>query len=559
MKNEFLLEKAKILNEITRKYEFKTILNSIDSLNDKMNDFNLSILFVGEFSAGKSAMINAFLNRDVLKENLRPETAIAGELVYDTNEYIEAVKGEKSVRFELDEESNINVNEFDFLIWHLNCDALKKLKGNTIVDMPGFNSGIHNHNKALMRYIGKGNTYVLVIDSEVGSIKKNMMQFIDEINNYDNNMAIAITKTDLKIDDDIKDIEINITDMAKTVFDNNIRVISTSKYDKHIQEKLLQLFNSFDENAIYLQEFIPQLFDISTVILDSLEIYKRSIRLDVSAFEKEIKNHEKSKELLIKQLENKNVVLQNKFTTFVVPSIINDVRDALQVHSDELVSSLKAGKNSFLMTVNNILRPILISSTQNYVEESFEDYLNDLSFDVENVDNKVNDISIDVLNKYKLANEKLQQIAKNSEKFNAIYKTITTTLSVVTTYIAPWLELIIIFLPDIFNLFKKIAGNNSDESLKNKVNTEIIPQIVNKLRPEIQKSLMSMKNEMVQTATNDIQKLIDFEIEAIQNAKTDKDEKINEYDDELASVEKDIEIISNIIESLNLNKSESKN
>ena len=67
----------------------------------------------------------------------------------------------------------------------INAENLKDVGNAIIVDMPGFNSGIANHNKAILRYAGMGNSYILVIDCEEGAIKQNISDFIKEIKNYE--------------------------------------------------------------------------------------------------------------------------------------------------------------------------------------------------------------------------------------------------------------------------------------------------------------------------------------------------------------------------------------
>ena len=56
---------------------------------------------MGSFSAGKSALINAMLQRELLEENQRPETAIASELLFGDEEYIEAVQGTKCDKYSI--------------------------------------------------------------------------------------------------------------------------------------------------------------------------------------------------------------------------------------------------------------------------------------------------------------------------------------------------------------------------------------------------------------------------------------------------------------------------
>lgn len=543
---EKINEALVLTKKIGEKYELKTLLQKMDNIKSEMSKFSLKILFVGRFSAGKSALINAMLGKEILEENQRPETAIAGEIVYDSEEYVEAVSEDVRDRYKLTDCNAINIDNYNFLIWHLNCPELKELNGNTIVDMPGFNSGIKDHNKAILQYAGKGNAYVLVVDCEEGAIKENMTEFISEIKNYDENMAIVVTKSDLKLPEDVEKIGKSVKSDAELLFGSNVPVITTSKFDDQVQQKMREIVAGFDEDNIYIQKFEPEVYEIAIKCIDSLETFKRSLRLDLSGFDDEIKKHEKSKKELANKLEREKKKLENKFKNTVAPSIMADASEALNSHVDVLADSMNAGGNAFSMNVNNILRPVLLSSTQHYVEQSFEEFLGEISLADTNYDASIGDISENALQKFQKANDKLQEIAKDSGKYNAIYKTITTTLAVATSAIAPWLELVIIFLPDIFKLFSK---RNQEDDLKNRVR-KIIPEILSKLQPEVEKSLVEMKEEMIQSLTEEIGTLIDSEMESLEKAKREKEKASGEFDKQVLEVETDIDVLRNAIEEI---------
>lgn len=545
MKERMILEKSR---DIAKKYDMQSILSEIDNVHNDMQAFSLKILFVGQFSAGKTALLNAFVGKSLLEEGMRPETAIAGELVYDTDEYINAVNDNETQRFNLNESQTIDISKYNYLGWHVNNEALRKLKECTLVDMPGFNSGITDHNKAILQYSGKGNAYIFVIDSEEGTIKHNVSQFMNEIKQYDDNIAIVISKSDLKLPEDISKIESNVCEEAEMAFGQSVNVISTSKYDEKVQEKLYSLIDSFDKEKLYSQEYIPQVYDVLLKINDSLETYKRSLTLDVKALDKEIKHREKSKKMLSDKLNKQNGALENKIKNFVIPSIFTDIQNALYGQVDSMASSASAGGQSFAMTVNNILRPVLLSSTQKYVEQSFSEYLDEICIDLNKVDDAIDEISKNVIEKYKQTNDKLQEFAENGDKYNAIYKTITTTLSVATSVVAPWLELVIIFLPDILKIFAK--GNQS-AAIKNQINDQVIPQIVEKLKPEIEKTLIDVKDKMVETASDEVTKLIDVEVEALDEIKQSRQSKIETYNHKMDDVENDIRIIKDMLNELN--------
>ena len=534
------------IQKMNEKYELKTLEEKTTFIYGQMEEFTLKILFVGGFSAGKSALINAVIGEELLEEGQRPETAIASEIIYDTDEYIEAVNGDEKKRYELKESAQINIEEYDFLIWHLNREELKKYQGCTIVDMPGFNSGIQEHNKAILRYVGRGNAYILVIDCEDGAIKKNMAQFIEEIKHYDNNIAIAVTKTDLKIDEDVEQIKDNIRINAEMLFMDQVSMIATSKYDDSVGEKIESLIRGFDQEKIFEQEFVPRIYDAGIRCIDSMETYRKGLKLDLLQFDKEIETHEKEKQKLAEKLKKEKVKLERQFKNSVGPSVINDAHNALQSNVDDLANSLKGGEKNFSMMVNNILRPVLLESTRQYVEQSFEQFIAGIDFSGMDIDSSLQGIGVNALEKYQQANNKIQEIVENGDKFNVVYKTLTTTLAVVTSTIAPWLELIIIFLPDIFKLFGK---RNQEEKMRNKVDA-IIPQIVEKLRPEIQKSLMEMQEEMVQQAEREIGSLIDNEVEALKTARESKEKASVEFDEKVKDVEQDINEVKNALEQI---------
>ncbi len=71
------------MGKIASKYESAEFQRIIDEIQNKKNSFNVNVLFVGHFNAGKSALLNKLLGREeFLKENQLAQTAIATELHY---------------------------------------------------------------------------------------------------------------------------------------------------------------------------------------------------------------------------------------------------------------------------------------------------------------------------------------------------------------------------------------------------------------------------------------------------------------------------------------------
>ena len=544
---ETLRTSLEVLKDKCKKYELQTLEGHCESLKSDMNDFSLKVLFVGGFSAGKSAIINSFLKRDLLQEGQRPETAIASELVYDNTEYIEAVGTNHLKRFNIDEADKINIDEYNHLVWHINCENLNMLKDTSIVDMPGFNSGVKEHNKAILQYSQKGNAYVFVIDCEDGVIKQNMKNFIDEIKNYDDNLGIVITKTDLKLPDDVEKIKKRIKSDADLLFGKDVPIITTSKFDDNAQDKIEKIISLFDKDKIFGHQFSPKIYDIGLRCIDSMEIYKKSINLNLSQFDDEISKREKSKIEITNKFNKEKSRLERNFKNNVAPSIIADVENALNNNTDTLARALSSGEKNFSVCLNNILRPILVTSTEKNVQNSFDKFISDIDISDMDVDDSLKEISSDLLEKYKESGTKIDEIYKTGGNFNGAYKTITTALSVIYNLISPLLELVIIFLPDILKVFSK---ENKQEKLKNKVSEQIIPDIISRLQPEIEKSLVEIKEDLIEKAQVEFSNMIDLETEALKIAKANKEKATQEFKEKVDNIDSDITEVRDILNKI---------
>ncbi len=98
---KFLEQVLEVLKEVEiDKTECYTLLESVQKQQ-------LFIPVVGNFSAGKSTLLNRFLEKSVLPTGITPETSLATELHYSANERIEAFSNndEKAESFELNEQS----------------------------------------------------------------------------------------------------------------------------------------------------------------------------------------------------------------------------------------------------------------------------------------------------------------------------------------------------------------------------------------------------------------------------------------------------------------------
>lgn len=547
--NSAMLEKTRVtslLDELKRIGENNNIsklVEDIEILNKEVKNYKAKVLFVGSFNAGKSALINSFINRDLLEENIVPETDIATELMHGDIEHVMLTNhASELISCPIENIKEYSAKEYSKYCYVINNTSLKKINDYIIVDMPGFDSGIEHHNKALMQYIDKGTIYVLVVDCEKGGISDSVALFISEIKNYSNNIGIILSKCDKKTPSDIEMIKSSVESQIAGLIGYTPSIMTTSKYDDKISERLYEFINSFEAQMLFDNKFNNDINVIKNKLFQTLTVVKESLEFNSEEIDKKMHDREKSKKILLDKMDIEKKKLRNKLQNKVKFNILNDVSNALNARASDLAISAQSGGQAFSHAVNRVIRSVLIESTERNIEISFQELVADLQFsELGEVNSKENENQINAVF------GKLQEISSKAESYNGLYKSTLTVLAVTTTVVAPWLELVLIFLPEIIKLLGGISKNNQVEMIRNKIIYEIIPQIISKLEPEIQKSLIEIEKQMIEEIEKQFNELVSIEIGALEELKTQKNQGQINIDDSRKEVENDIERICTIL------------
>lgn len=558
-KNE---ERLLVLKEIAEKYNLIDIIDKLNCFEILNRDYCAHILVVGSFSAGKSALLNKYIGKSVLEESQAPETAFATELKFSENERLvaEYIDGTKIENLDFNVLKS-DADKISNLICYVNSENIKLHPDYIMVDTPGFDSGVERHNKALIKYIPQGTAYILVIDSDKGTLSESTLNFLKEVNCYSNDIGIIINKCDKKIPTEVEKVKNHIKNMllAHTGFDYPI--ITTSIHDLDILEKLNELVESFDVNHLYDKNVTSELVYIKELIEDSLVIIQDNESCDLSELDNEINLREKAKTELINSIDSKKAKIKSEIRGNMKNKIISLVRNGLTNQADYLATGALISAESLQQRVIEIVRPILITEVEEYSEVAIDAFVNKLevsllkSFDeeldleqiIKSVYEKIKGI-IDS-GKFNISNRSIFELDSN-KKFNSmsakLYKTISTAIAISTNVLAPIIELLIVFLPDLVNLFKSIVSDSREEKAKKIILNEIIPQIIAKLHNELDVPLQDVEEAAINGVVLTIQELIDTENNALAILKSKKQEKIDSYDNKVLNIQKDIELIKGI-------------
>ncbi|MGL4987068.1 MAG: dynamin family protein, partial [Treponemataceae bacterium] len=193
--------------ELVSKQKFSGILNEVISiekecdlssektalLKDAVETMNLLVPVVGEFSAGKSSLLNKFIGKNILSVGIAPETAIPAELYYSQEEYIEGVDSSGNVERITDITSA--PSKYTCIRRYINSDFLKQIKPIVLVDMPGFDSPLDAHSKSIFSYLDKGCHYVILTPVDAGTVSSSMSKQIQNILTFGKRCTFFVSKT----------------------------------------------------------------------------------------------------------------------------------------------------------------------------------------------------------------------------------------------------------------------------------------------------------------------------------------------------------------------------
>ena len=543
-----------------------SLLSKLDECEAEITDFSAKILFVGSFSAGKTALINTLLGEDeLLRENITPETAIATEIIYgSTEKFIRVMENGKEKTYSLNDVKVLNIENVEGCrkyIYVLDNAALKEFPDFVFVDMPGFDSGIEAHNKALMQYIGDGAGYVFVIDIEKGTLSRSVLDFLREIKEYSSAIIFILTKKDKLPSSDVERVKNNIEAILKTALGYEPSLLATSSRDEDAGKQLAEFLRRFSADGLMMQKFGWKVTALFRQGINIMQTQLSALDFDPRELDKAIMYQERQQEAVQEEMKRAKRKLHNDFQTEVPLKILSDAEASLKTQLPSLVSAAKRGNQAFSAAINNILRPVLVNATQRYMGAGFENYAVSIE-EAAISSNKVSPIDIDaeeVSVKLNAAMKSIGNIVEGGKelarrhKYEGVYKVLSTGLALTTNIVAPWLELIIIFLPDVIDLLNSLMGGPSkDEQISNSIEREIIPQICAKLQPDIQADLLAAEEEKSADIDAEFKAAFNAETEALQQLKAEKERKSLDVERRKAELAAGISRLQEIISAIKI-------
>ncbi len=556
-------ERVELLRKIGDKYQLSDIGTNVDDFKVTNAEYHAHILMVGGFSAGKSALLNKYIGKSILNESQSPETAFASELKFSENECVLAVLNDGNIEEVADVNSLSSESEkISNLVYYVDSENIKLHADYTMVDTPGFDSGLERHNQALMQYIGKGTAYILVVDCEKGTVSESALNFLNEIINYSTDIAVVITKCDKKIPSEVEKIRDYISNLLLANTGMELPVIITSIFDEEVVEKLNKLVVGFDAQYLYDKNITSQVDYIKELLIKSLTVIQSSASCDTQTIEEEIARREEAKNVLLKNIEEKRRKIRSDVRNTMKSTIIADVTTTLESQADALARVAVTSPDMLQQRLVEIVRPILIRHIEEYTEISTASFVKGLN--VSSLENLGEDINIGetLTNIYekikdmtarkmiKLPNlgkvGSLADVGSKTGLGSTLYRSVTSALAITTSAIAPIIELLIVFLPDIINLARWLFSESKEDKAANAIRKDVIPQVVSELNKELDAPLQEVESQMIDGVVATIQELIDTENKALEVAKAQLNNELKKHSHFLNGIQEDINFVKEV-------------
>lgn len=378
--NEFR-DKFTKLKEIEEKYGLN--VQDVTDILSGMEDFQVTSPVIGNFSTGKSSLLNAVLGKQMLSVDITPETAVPTEICYGAENSVKQIFGDSVKEYQMEDLpiKGLNIRNTDLVIIRYSNEFLKKIPNVKIVDLPGFDTSIELHNMAIDQYLPNSLAYLLVVSSDEPVLKNGIADFLKELKLHQVPVYLIITKCNrlsvedreackkLLVDNICNLLEVDDIPCACTEsVGDEIQVDEVRGFLEEIQEKSSDIFRRkytelLKRNAKYAEVYLMDRIDKKDLSTSELEQEQENLEKKINELvgkvEKEKKNFDAQTEECIRVMRER---VQNDLEAVKEPIAVM-IRNGSDV----------GGR------VNGIIRNAVALSVKSEFEPKLQEYLNQIS------------------------------------------------------------------------------------------------------------------------------------------------------------------------------------
>lgn len=220
-----LLEIAEFLGNKQAVHELHALQQRVHSENA-----SLTLPLVGEFSAGKTSLLNSITESKKLEVATKPTTATIYELHFGSErEYATILKPDGSEEEVNDITSLRNEDLGDMPLVRIYDSSKRVPRDLILIDTPGLSSPDPKHKDVLVNFLPQADALLMVIDCNQ-QITRTLQDFIEQENSAGRKVYLVITKCDTKPEQELQTIKEYIAKNSKLPVDHLICVSAATGY-----------------------------------------------------------------------------------------------------------------------------------------------------------------------------------------------------------------------------------------------------------------------------------------------------------------------------------------
>ena len=364
------------VEQIARKYELNSVSGTIEKIR---NTASIKIAFLGEFSAGKSSLINSILGTHLPTDILPTTKAICliepTEGITETEYFKETDGIRSSVSF--GEFSEIVSGEKEDVAGMLIAPCKVLPMGSIFIDTPGFHTAVGKEAQQTFSYLSMIDAAVLCINIAEGVINAQVMDFLTDqaFSMIQNHIVFALTGSDRKSpvacerirESIIKQLEKAVSEGKLSIDNIPDKVFTVSAKDKGNAEKVYGVIEKAilkDHAAICAQR---QETDTKKVAADCIGILRELIKVttfDPDKIDEEIREQKRKMDALSKEIYDREDKLDS-FTFTLQSRIASHMKSNIPAIQS---AESDAEKAACIQRMNESLFDMLNAEAQTYLK-----------------------------------------------------------------------------------------------------------------------------------------------------------------------------------------------
>lgn len=287
--------------------------HALAPLSEMLVDFDnpLRIAILGEFNAGKSTLINAFLGEPVVPTGILPTTATVNVIRYGPRKiariYTEGIHEEvdyTEVRDRI-EALGERVDHIDFLYPH------PELRSVHFIDTPGFNASVDAHEAIAASALDEADAVLWLVDANQ-ALSESQRAILEKIENGPEKILVVLNKID-QLDTDEQDellayLEKGLNDLTRSVHAISALEAFRARHQAHREGNADDLWSRHSNPALAAARWPALIEALNTGILErsqrlkAFELERRATHLARGIVEQADRG-EKRFVLLIEQMK----------------------------------------------------------------------------------------------------------------------------------------------------------------------------------------------------------------------------------------------------------------